>query len=193
MRFKNTVVRSLVIVVILCLSLLSGFLYQTLWHRVDVRNHPRDFAEYVTKYGAEYGVPEYILYAVIKTESDFESNKLSDAGEIGLMQLSPETFDWLTTLTKEDLDPGILYDPETNIRLGAYMMSYLYTEYSRWNTVFAILDAGQAAVDDWMRDRALVDGLGNLVKIPDKTTEAYVEQVNATMGIYQELYYNETK
>ncbi len=193
MKLKNTVVRSVVIVVILCLSLLSGFVYQTVWHRVDLKNHPRDFAEYVSKYGAEYGVPEYILYAVIKTESDFESNKLSEKGEVGLMQISPETFAWLTTLTKEELDPGILYDPETNIRYGAYMLSYLYTEYSRWNTVFAILDAGQATVDGWMGDRALVDGLGNLTEIPDSGTEAYVAQINETMEVYRTLYYTEQK
>ncbi len=191
MKLRNTVVRSVVIVVILCLSLLSGFLYQTVWHRIDLKNHPREFADYVTKYGAEYGVPEYILYAVIKTESDFESNKLSDRGDVGLMQLSPDTFAWLTTLTKEELDPGILYDPETNIRYGAYMLSYLYTEYSRWNTVFAIMEAGQDTVDGWMRDRRLVDGLGNLVEIPDADTENYVDTINETMEIYRELYYTE--
>ena len=123
MKFRSTVFRSVVIIVILCLSLGVGFLYQTIWHRIDLENHPIEFAEYVTKYAEEYGVPEYILYAVIKVESDFESNRLSEAGEIGLMQISPETFSWLLTLTKESLDPGILYDPETNIRYGAYLLS----------------------------------------------------------------------
>ena len=92
MKLKNTIVRSVVIIVILCLSMCMGLLYQTVWHKIDLKNHPRDFSEYVSKYAAEYGVPEYILYAVIKTESDFESNKLSESGEVGLMQLSPETF-----------------------------------------------------------------------------------------------------
>ena len=189
MKLRNTIVRSVVIIVILCLSLLCGLLYQTIWHRIDLKNHPRDFSEYVSKYAAEYGVPEYILYAVIKTESNFESNKLSDDGEIGLMQLSPETLDWLLTLTKEDQEAGILYDPETNIRYGAYMMSYLYTEYSRWNTVFAIMDAGLSTVDQWMLNRKLVDELGNLVVFPEEETENYVNQVNETMEVYRNLYY----
>ena len=106
MKLRNTIVRSVVIIVILCLAMLCGLVYQSVWHRIDLKNHPRDFSEYVTRYSAEYGVPEYILYAVIKTESNFESNKLSEDGEIGLMQLSPETFDWLTTMTKEDKDAG---------------------------------------------------------------------------------------
>ena len=189
MKLRNTIVRSMVIVVILCLSLGVGALYQTIWHRIDLKNHPRDFSEYVAKYAEEYGVPEYILYAVIKNESDFESNKLSENGEVGLMKISPETFSWLLTLTKENLDPGILYDPETNIRYGAYMLSYLYTEYSRWNTVFAIKEAGQTTVDTWMRDRTLVDELGNLVKFPEEETGMYVEQINETMETYRRLYY----
>lgn len=189
MKLRNTVVRSFVIIVILCLAMLCGLVYQTIWHRIDLKNHPRDFSEYVSKYAVEYGVPEYILYAVIKTESNFESNKLSEDGEIGLMQLSPETFDWLTTMTKEDKDAGILYDPETNIRYGAYMMSYLYTEYSRWNTVFAIMDAGQDTVDQWMLNRKLVDELGNLIVFPEEKTDIYVNQVNETMEVYRSLYY----
>jgi len=189
MKLKSTIVRSVVIVVILCLSLVIGYVYQTIWHQIDLNTHPRDFAEYVTRYAEEYGVPEYILYAVIKTESDFESNMLSETGEVGLMQISPETFSWLLTLTKENLDPGILYDPETNIRYGAYMLSYLYTEYSRWNTVFAIKEAGQTTVDAWMYDRNLTDELGNLVKFPDEATETYVDQINETMETYRRLYY----
>ena len=189
MKLRSTIVRSVVIVVILCLSLAIGFVYQTIWHKIDLNNHPRDFSEYVTKYAEEYGVPEYILYAVIKTESNFESNKLSEDGEIGLMQISPETFDWLLTLTKENKEAGILYDPETNIRYGAYMMSYLYTEYSRWNTVFAIMDAGRDTVDRWMTDRKLVDELGNLVVFPEEDTEMYVSQVNETLEVYRNLYY----
>lgn len=189
MKLRNTIVRSVVIIVILCLALLCGLVYQTIWHRIDLKNHPREFSEFVSKYAAEYGVPEYILYAVIKTESDFESNKLSEDGEIGLMQISPDTLKWLLTLTKEEQEAGILYDPETNIRYGAYMMSYLYTEYSRWNTVLAVMDAGQETVDQWMRNRKLVDELGNLVVFPEEGTETYVNQVNETIEVYRRLYY----
>ncbi|MBE6569222.1 MAG: lytic transglycosylase domain-containing protein [Ruminococcaceae bacterium] len=190
MRFKNTIIRSIVIITILVLSLICGSIYQAVWHRIDLNNHPREYTEFVEKYAVQYGVPEYIVYAVIKNESDFSSNKLSEDGEIGLMQISPKTFEWLLTLTKENLDKGILYDPETNIRYGTYMLSYLFTEYSRWTTVFAIYDAGENTVNEWMEDPTLVDDIGNLKKIPDKDVDEYVKSVEETMEIYQKLYYS---
>jgi len=189
MNVRNTVVRSVVIITILLLSVLIGYIYQTVWYHIDLKNHPREYASFVEKYAAEYGVPEYIVYAVIKNESDFSSNCLSDAGEIGLMQISPETFNWLLTLTKEKLEPGILYDPETNIRYGTYMLSYLFTEYSRWTTVFAIFEAGKATVDEWLTQSELVDEIGNLKNIPDEKVRMYVQAIEDTVDIYQDLYY----
>jgi len=189
MKLRKSLFQSFVILVILFLSIVCGLVCHTIGQKIDIRNHPREYEEYVTKYAGEYGVPEYILYALIKNESDFVSNLVSADGEIGLTQLSPTTFSWLLTLTKETMEPGILYDPETNIRYGAYMLSYLYTEYSRWNTVFAIMHAGVETVENWMTDSTLVDELGNLVDFPSQETAKYVDQMNKTAEIYQRLYY----
>ena len=192
MRMKNTAVRSAVIVAILLISLGIGYVYQEICHKIDIQHHPIQYAEYVSRYAAEYGVPEYILYAVIKTESDFDSSKLSENGEIGLMQISPDTFSKLLSMTKESHDTGILYDPETNIRYGAYRLSYLYTEYSRWNTVFAAWKIGQDTVESWQADPALVDEMGNLTVIPEAEVADYVESLNETMEMYRKLYYKES-
>ena len=132
---------------------------------------------------------EYIAYAVIKTESDFQSNYVSADGNVGLMQLSETTFRQLATMMKENTDSGILYDPETNVRYGIYYLSYLYTEYNRWNTVFAVFFAGRETVDAWMADPSLTDTLGNLTKIPDDATADFVKRVTENVELYKELYY----
>lgn len=191
MRFKETAQKSAVIIGILLLSVLCGYVYQLIGHSVDVKNHPREYESYVRKYSAEYGVPEYIVYAVILNESGFESNRLSDDGRIGLMQIEPSTFKWLTSLTKETLEPGILYDPETNIKYGTYMMSYLYTKYNRWKTVVAIMAADEATVVRWMSDDANTDEHGNLTKIPDKRLAGFISGIENDIETYRELYYSE--
>ena len=189
MRYRNTVTRSIVICLILVLSLGVGYIIDAICRKIDYKNHPREYTEYVEKYAAQYGVPEYIAYAVIKTESDFQSNYVGQDGAIGLMQLSEETYRLIAAVMKDGTEAGILYDPETNIRYGIYYLSYLYTEYNRWNTVFAVFHAGRAQVDKWMTDPSLIDALGNLIQIPDDTTAAYVDRVTDNVEIYKSLYY----
>lgn len=189
MNWKKTVRHSLFILGILALSILSGFLYNAVWNRIDRSRYPQQYREYVSEYASEYGVPEYIVYAVIKTESNFESNAVSSAGAVGLMQLTPDTFDWISMLMKRSADSGMLYDPETNIEYGTYLLSYLYMRYNRWDTVFAAYNAGMTRVDDWLTNSDLTDEDGRLVSIPFEETGKYVKKVNNAIDVYRRLYY----
>ena len=78
--------------------------------------YQREFEEYVTKYSSEFDVPEALVYAVIRTESNFDPEARSNVGAIGLMQLMPDTLDWLSRLLDEDNPTGEINDPETNIK-----------------------------------------------------------------------------
>lgn len=194
MKLKTAAQRSAVIIVILVLSMLFGYIYQTVGHRLDLKQHPREFSEYVERYCTEYGVPEYIVYAVILTGSGFRSNHVSEDGKIGLMQISPDTFAWLMSLTGEEMETGILYDPETNIRCGTYMLSYLFTEYSRWRTVFAVYHSDEYRVEAMLNLFSEMDEDGNLGEIPDPEPDvlAFVDEVEKESDLYQKLYYMET-
>ena len=191
MKFKTTVQKSAVIIVIIVLAALCGYLIEVIGHKADLSSHPREYTEYVEKYAAEYGVPVEVVYATVLDTSGFKSNLLSDDGRIGLMQLTPEDLRNLTAMTKETLEAGILYDPETNIRYGTYMMSYLYTKYNRWKTVVAIMLTDEATVTEWMRHDGNTDEQGNLVRIPDKATAERVERIEDDIEMYRKLYYAE--
>ncbi len=191
MKLRNAAARSAVIVTILILSLLCGYIYSSVWHSIDLRSHPRDCRELVETYAAAYGVPEDLIYAVILTGSEFQSNHVSEDGRVGLMQLSESTFARLTKITKENLDPGILYDPETNIRYGTYWLSYLYTQYGRWHTVLAVhVSDDEDLVKLWLESGLYTDDKGNLTEIPVKTVEETVEDIEEAREKYHELYYN---
>ncbi len=189
MDIKNAVKRSVVVITILLLSILIGYAYQLIGHKVDLKKHPREYSEYVEKYSSEYGVPEYIVYSVLKNASNFTSNYVSPDGRVGLMQISEDDFDWLKALTKEDHAFGILYDPETNIKYGTYMLSSLYTEHSRWKTVYAICVAGKDEVENWCSNPANTDDNGNLKYIPDDAVRAKVEALEDDAELYRTLYY----
>ncbi len=189
MKLKNAVQRSIVIVTIIVLSIIIGYIYSIIGHQSDLKKHPREYSEIVEKYSAEYGVPEYIIYAVILEESGFVSNYVSETGEIGLMQLSEETFSDLLTITKDNLEVGILYDPDTNVKYGTYYLSHLYIKYNRWSTVYAAYHTSEAVVDDWMSFEENLDESGNLAEIPDEEAAQYCEIIESQAEMYKELYY----
>jgi soluble lytic murein transglycosylase len=191
MDTKKIIKRTVVIICILALSVLIGFIVQLIGDAGDRNSHPRpaEYSPIVEKYSLEFGVPEYIVYSLILNQSGFESNRVSEKGEIGLTQLSPDTLRWLTSLTKEELDPGILYDPDTNIRYGTYMLSYLYTHYNRWEAVYSAFKVGKDTVEVWLDTPSLCDENGNLKKIPDEETEKFVRDVKKDAEKYRDLYY----
>ena len=191
MNKKSPVVSSIIIVSILVLSILAGVLFQTIANAVDRHRYPQGYSEFVEKYAAECGVPEYVVYAVIHTESHFVSNAESEAGALGLMQIMPSTFSWLMTMKKESLPEGMLYDPETNIRYGTYLLSYLYSHFNVWETAFAAYNAGMTKVDGWLENPEYSSDGKHLDTIPISETRNYVKKVKSAVEVYKRLYYNE--
>jgi len=78
--------------------------------------------EIADRYAHLAGIPAEFVRAVVRVESDWDSDLTGFAGEIGLMQIKPET--------ARDMgfrgEDSALYDPETNIRWG---VAYLAAGY----------------------------------------------------------------
>ena len=187
---KKTTRHTLVILLIICISILVGLLTSLIWDVIDKKTHPEDFSDIVTKYAAEYNIPDYIIFAVIKVESDFDPTASSGEAH-GLMQITPSTFEWLTgdDHLGEHLPENSLYDPEVNIRYGCYYLKYLLAKFDyNWDTVFAAYNGGEGNVAKWLKDDKYSDGKGNLTNIPFPETEKYVKKVNAAIDTYKKIY-----
>ena len=189
MKFKTAVRRSTVIVFILVSSVVIGYGYQIVGDILDRRNHPREFTDFVESAADAWGVPEYLLYAVISVESGFQSNTVSEDGRIGLMQLYPAVFDELTGVMKENLGRGMLYDPETNIRYGAYLLSWLYSDYGDWKPALIAYEAGRGAADAWAELPELLNEAGVLERTTDPALNAKIDRILSASAMYRELYY----
>ena len=183
--------RGVMIALIAVMAIGLGFLADFVITCFEKSAYPREYAEYVTVYAEKYGVPEELVYAVIRTESDFDSGAVSPVGAVGLMQLMPSTFAWLTDdMLFEHLENGMLYDPETNIRYGTYCLSYLYDRYGNWETAIAAYNGGLGNVDKWLEDDKYADGEGGLKRIPFKETRQFVTRVTDAWEMYEKLYNN---
>lgn len=183
--------RPVVIILLIAIAFGVAFGIDFVWGRVERRIHPDDYREIVEKYAAEYNIPAYIIFAVIEIESDFDENATSSAGAIGLMQMMPGTFEWLTSSDHlgEDLASDRLCDPEVSIRYGAYYLRYLFRKFYNWDTVFAAYNGGEGNVAKWLADPEYSDGNGNLTYIPFKETRNYVKKVNKAIDYYKNTYY----
>ena len=186
--------RIISLLLILALSLALGFLIDFLWQLTEKSAHPQDYSELIEKYSKEYNIPGDVIYATIKVESDFDPEAISSAGAIGLMQIMPSTFEWLTgdEHLGEHLSSNKLFDPEVNIRYGTYYLKYLYTKFDHnWDTVAAAYNGGEGNVAKWLADERYSDGNGNITDFPDKfsETENYVKKIAREREHYQELYF----
>ena len=80
---------------------------------IEQMEYPRRYQEYVEYYADKYSLDPLLLYAFIRTESNFDPNAESDVGARGLMQITSDTFDWIKSriAPTEDLTFDDLYDP----------------------------------------------------------------------------------
>lgn len=194
MKLKGAAIRSGIIIGIVVLSIVFGLIFQSVSDKLDRKKYPREFGEFVSKYSEQYGVPQNVILAVIKTESNFDSSLLSEDGKIGLMQVSPEVLEKYKDELRDPYDTGMLYDPETNIKYGTYKLSKLYMKLGTWKAVFAALGAGEETVGEWLADErySVTEEFSKprLETIPDPAVAEYAEKLSDTSEKYKELYYN---
>ena len=142
-------------------------------------SHPKKYSEFVTKYALEYEIDEDLIYAIIKTESDFDPEAVSGVGARGLMQIMEETFDWIKfRLDDEESVYNDMFDPEMNICYGAYLIDYLLEKYGDKNTAVAAYHSGAGSVSSWLEDKENSADGKRLDNIPSNTAAHYVNKIN---------------
>lgn len=172
------------------LLLVAFLLLRGTGKQLETKAYPLEYGEFVEKYSAEYGVDPWLVYSVIYNESRFQPDALSNVGARGLMQMMEASFDW----TKNRLEPDsatvydAMYDPETNIRYGTYMLSLLLEEFGTVNNALCAYHAGWGSVKGWLDDPENAPDGENVTNIPFADTRSYVEKVNKTMEKYRKLY-----
>jgi soluble lytic murein transglycosylase len=135
----------------------------------------------------EFNVPEELIFAIIKTESNFKSDAVSSAGAIGLMQLIPETFVWVSNHLGEEVTDDMISNPDKNIRYGTYFLRFLNESFEKDGVVYAAYNAGYSRVKGWLSDtRYSTDGT-TLSYIPYTETANYVKAVSKARTEYEKI------
>lgn len=183
------------------LKKLAGFLIILLigfgiWVFFNIENiskeyvYPVKYSEFVESAASETGIDKYLIYAVIKTESNFNEKAESEAGARGLMQLMEDAFDWVKFRMGDmrDVSYDDMYEPMYNIEYGSYLIKLLYEEYGDERTALAAYHSGRGSVNGWLEDKKYSKDGATLDVIPSKTTEHYVNKVMTAYEGYTNLY-----
>lgn len=151
--------------------------------------YPLKYSEYVEKYAKEYNIDKYMVYAIIKAESNFNENAKSSSDAIGLMQIMEITA--IETARKMDLEvtEEDLFKPDLNINIGLKYFTYLLNHYNNnYPLTIIAYNAGMGNVDAWLKDGTIKEDGTDIENVPFKETNNYVRKILRDYEIYKELY-----
>lgn len=156
--------------------------------------YPQNFLDSIRASAKEFEVDDYLMFALVRTESFFEPAIQSHAGAIGLTQLMEATAsDCAKRLKVESYN---LLDPATNIRFGTYYYSHMKKRLddSGILALFAY-NAGITVVRRWIRSSKIeLNSQGQLWSdmfletLPFAETRDYGRRVVSAAAIYAWLY-----
>src|SRR3954447_26376119 len=154
---------------------------------------PLRHEDIIRQQAADKGLDPALIAGVIYTESRFR-DQTSHAGAKGLMQLMPETADYIARKSGGTrFTPTDLATPQINIAYGTWYLRYLLDKY-KGNTILALAayNAGEGKVDQW---RAVAAARGEKFRvashIPFQETRDYVHRVLSARADYRKTYARE--
>lgn len=144
----------------------------------------------IVTYANKNNIDPFLVAAVIKNESGFKPGAVSPVGAIGMMQIMPETGEWIARqMGLSSYRMQQLYDPKTNIRMGCWYLSELKYEF-RGNMVLQMLayNAGRGNTHLWMSANGWDYEFGKIANIPYEESRGYVASVLHDRDEYYRLY-----
>ena len=167
------------------------------------RNFPQFYKSIIDKAAKEFEVPDYLMYALVRSESFFDAGATSKAGANGLTQLMEATADDEARKLKLG-DNYDIFAPETNVRMGAHYLSSLISRTDENNELLALYayNAGLTNVRNWVKrfrsdwsttGKASYQPAGIsmdlfLESLPFAETREYGRKVIAAAAMYAYLY-----
>ncbi|MDQ3409200.1 MAG: lytic transglycosylase domain-containing protein [Actinomycetota bacterium] len=150
---------------------------------------PLRHADIIRQQAEEKDLDAELIAGVIYQESRFR-DQTSPAGARGLMQITPETAQYIANLSggtrfvTEDLAT-----PQVNIAYGSFYLRYLLDQYDGDEVVaLAAYNGGETNVDRWLADADAEGRDFEVDDIPFAETRAYVDKVLEARDDYAEAY-----
>lgn len=154
--------------------------------------YPKTYKEIVSVYSEKYNVEENLVFALIKAESNFNSEAVSHRDAIGVMQIMEETAKDVANknsikIENENIKQELL-KIDNNINIGTKYLSTLLEKYKNKEIAVAAYNAGIGTVDGWIQKGIIKSDGSDIENIPYKETNNYVRKILRNYKLYEELY-----
>ena len=184
---KRIFILVILFILIICIAQIFNF-KENIFKNI----YPIKYSEYVYEYSEENDIDPLLIFAIIKAESNFNEDAISNSNAIGLMQLVETT---AKEIAEKDLNipfsANMLYNADYNIKIGTVYFSKLLNRYNgNIGIALAAYNAGIGKVDGWIKDGTIKEDGSNLENIPYKETNNYVRKILRDYEIYKEIYYS---
>jgi soluble lytic murein transglycosylase len=152
--------------------------------------YPIHYEQEIRESAANYDIDPFLIAAIIRVESNYELGRESKKGAIGVMQIMPDTAEWIVDAgghPKHTLDELHLVD--VNINLGSWYIAWLLKQY-KGNQLYAVAayNAGQGNVNKWRLNETWDGTMEHIDRIPFGETRHYVQRVMYYWRKYHKLY-----
>lgn len=151
---------------------------------------------------AQHEIDPLLVAAIIRVESNFKADKVSKKSAVGLMQLMPDTADWIIEQARYPSEVRErLTHAAINIEAGAWYLQFLHAKFAdelermpdvdRIALIAAAYNAGQGNVDKWLDQKRWDGRSAHLSAIPFGETRHYVSRVLYYYKKYDQIYADE--
>lgn len=150
---------------------------------------PRPYRDLVHRAADKNGIPEALVYAIMREESSFDPGAESPAHAYGLMQLIEPTAREFGRPLGLRGDRAALTRPAINVAIGCRVLAELSSRFAQ-NPLLAIpgYNAGPAASRRWLEARPDADFDVWVELIPYGETRRYTKRVLSSRAAYAFLY-----
>lgn len=163
----------LIILIILIIFILLSLVFY-----IEIGKYKK-YESLVLKYSKEYKVDENLIFALLKTESNFNKTAISKKGAIGIAQMLPSTADYIADIIGYSKGYN-LFNEDTAINFATYYLAYLSSKFDSELQVVCAYNAGEGRVEEWLTRQNLTPK-----NIPFKETKNYYKKIKRRKFLYK--------
>jgi len=160
------------------------------------QQHPLKYQSLIEEQAYANNLDPAFVEAIILNESSFDPSAESYRGARGLMQMMPETAEWIfgSIGGAAEYSFDLMYEAELNVTYGCWYLNYLSEKFGGDPIlVAAAFHSGQTNVVNWLSNKEYSSDQKTIAleNMPDGNTKAYVQKVLNAFAAYKRLYYEE--